>query len=566
MKRKNFEKHSTWSLRPYQPRNFHRVEKSYLNQVRDALRFSIENELVIQVKEILQTNKFIAYPQHFPRFKSLKKFKALKEIDWSLLYLDNESKDNCLHYAARLGKTGLIDTILELVKFDINARNLKDDQNTALSIACDSGWLDTAKILIWRGSDVNYENSNNKTPLILATELIYPYDFQLAKLLISNGALVNHQTRSGNTALLSASKFGNYELIDLLIKANSNVNCKFSDGATALMRACYYNYPDIVELLLENNANVEAKNLRKESALYIASFRGYLDIVQSLVSSHYADVNSEDIDGDTPLSVACYENKTKVVEYLLNKGGLVNKKGIRGDTPLHIAVANCSNHVCILLLDHGADPDSTNNDQETPLHIAIRHGHKDILETLLKKSKNLDQASIYGGRTAFKCLIENLSVDKIKMAIDIIRAGCDVNKGFSGVKEDRGYDIFVESPFEYIFKLTKNKFRFAHQINLFGNLDSKNESGLSQIGIKQMVILVSMLIKSGYKLNKNDMSLYESSWLKEYLDHHGIVFNGFLSLADLCRVRIRCLLKKPLDNNVDNLDLPTNLKNFLKFF
>lgn len=566
MKRKNFEKHSSWSPRPYQSRNIHRLEKSYLSQVRDALRFSIENELIIQVREILQTNKFIAYPQPLPRFKSLKKFKAIKEIDWSLFYLDNESKDNCLHYAARLGKTCLIDTILDLVKFDVDFRNQKDDQNTALCIACDVGWLDTAKVLISRGSDVNYENAKYKTPLILATELIYPYDSQLAKLLISNGALVNHQTRSSNTALLSASKFGNYELIELLIRANSNVNFKFSDGATALMRACYYNYPDIVNLLLESNANLEAKNLRKESALYIASFRGYLEIVKNLVLKHGADVNNEDVDGDTPLSVACYEDKPQVVQFLLSKGGLVNKKGIRGDTPLHIAVANCSNDVVSMLLEHGADPDGVNNDQETPLHIAVRHGHKDILETLLKTSKNLDQTSIFGGRTAFKCLMENLSIEKIKMAIDLIRAGCDVNKGFSGVIEDRGYDIYIDSPFEYIFKLSKNKFRFVFQINQFGNLDCKNESGMSQIGLRIVVRLVSLLIKSGYKISKSDILLYTNSWLKEYLDQHDVKFSRMLSLEDLCRVRIRGLINKPLDKNVDCLDVPDNLRNFLKFF
>ncbi|RNA19613.1 ankyrin repeat [Brachionus plicatilis] len=566
MKRKNLEKLSTWSPRPYQPRNFHRLEKSYLAQVRDALKFSIENELVDQVKEILQTNRFVAYPQSLPRFKSLKKFKAIKEIDWSLLYLVSDSKDNCLHYAARLGKTGLIDTILDSVKFEVNARNLKDDQNTALSIACDVGWLDTVKVLISRGSDVNYENSKNKTPLILATELIYPYDFQLAKLLISNGALVNHQTRSGNTALLSASKFGNYELIELLIRANSNVNCKFSDGATALMRACYYNYPNIVELLIENNANVEAKNLRKESALYIASFRGYMEIVESLVSKHRADVNSEDIDGDTPLSVACYEDKPDVVKYLLSKGGMVNKKGIRGDTPLHIAMANCSNDVVIMLLDYGADPDDINNDLETPLHIAIRHGQKDILQTLLKSSKNLDQTSICGGRTAFKYLMENLTVEKLKMAIELIRAGCDVNKGFSGSIENRGYDITIDSPFENIFKLTKSKFRFVHQISLFGEFDRKDESGLSQIGIRFLVRLVHLLIKTGYKLNKNDVFLYENSWMKDYLVENGVNFSQMISLADLCRVRIRSIASKPLDKSIDSLDVPDSLKNFLKFF
>ncbi|CAF0804567.1 unnamed protein product [Brachionus calyciflorus] len=475
-------------------------------------------------------------------------------------------RDNCLHYAARLGKTCLIEIILDTVKIEIDSRNPNDDLNTALCIACDAGWLDTAKVLISRGSKINYENAKHKTPLILASELIYPYDFQMSKLLISNGALVNYQTTNGNTALLSAAKFGNPEVINLLLKANSNINSKFSDGATALMRACYYNYPEIVDLLLVSNADVEARNKRNETALYIAAYRGYLEIVKILVLKYKADVNSEDIDGDTPLAVACYEDKPVVVKFLLENGGLVNKKGIRGDTPLHIAVANCPNEVVKMLLNNGADPNMINNDQETPLHIAIRHNQPEILKTLLKITKNLDQGSIYNCRTAFKCLMETLSIEKIKMACDLVRSGCDVNKSFTSQVYHRGYEVYVDSPFEYIFRMAKSKFRFVQQINLFGEFDMGDEYGLSCTALSLIINLISLIVKAGYRIMRNDLNLYENSWLKEYLDRYGIRFKSVCSLCDLSRLKIRECLKKPLDESIEFLDLPENLKMFLKFF
>ena len=135
-----------------------------------------------------------------------------------------------------------------------------------------------------RGANINIENAKYKTPLILATELKYPYDINMVKVLIKGGANVDMITHNKNTALLSASKFGNIELIKILLRENSNINCQYNDGATGLMRACYFNYVDITKLFLNQNALMEINNLRQETALYIASFRGNYEIVKLMVT------------------------------------------------------------------------------------------------------------------------------------------------------------------------------------------------------------------------------------------------------------------------------------------
>ena len=244
------------------------------------------------------------------------------KLDWKSLHL-NKHKDTALHYACRMGKVNLVKLFLDTKIFNVNDKN--NDGDTILSIACDSGFVDIARLLIKYDADCNCENNKHKTPLILASELLSPYDMEMCKLLIDDGnAIVNYQTKNFNHILLSASKFGNLELIKYLISVNTSVNLKFSDGATALMRACYYNYIELVHFFIKNNANVEEKNKRQETPLYIAAYRGHVEIVKFLIKKN-AIVNSEDIDGDTPLTVACYEDKANVVSILLKNGAHVNK-------------------------------------------------------------------------------------------------------------------------------------------------------------------------------------------------------------------------------------------------
>lgn len=233
-------------------------------------------------------------------------------------------QENPIHYAARYGKLDALRIVIQSNLFQIDEKNTNGE--TPLCIACDVGYVDIARELIINKAQINFENEKFKTPLILATELVSPYDMDMVKLLVENGAVVNQITRNENSALLSAAKFGNLELVKYLIEFyKAKVNHKFHDGATPLMRACYYGYPNLVKYLLDKGAVLEERNNRRETPLYIASFRGYESIVEILIERG-ANVNSEDNDGDTPLTVACYENKANIIPLLLNNHAVVNQK------------------------------------------------------------------------------------------------------------------------------------------------------------------------------------------------------------------------------------------------
>ena len=229
------------------------AERKYLKHVKKILRESIENEQVENVIEILSLNKILIntnktslvekssfytltnedntssldepmatsvnLPDNENKYKtssglsnlsfsssdSVKKVKTIKnirKIDWSKFYIDPAGENNPLHYASRLGKAGLIDPLLSTGHFNINQPNRSDAEDTALTLACDIGSLNVTKELLARGADSNYENKELKTPLILATELTYPFDMKLCNLLLTNGALVNKAAQDMSTALL----------------------------------------------------------------------------------------------------------------------------------------------------------------------------------------------------------------------------------------------------------------------------------------------------------------------------------------------------------------------------
>jgi hypothetical protein len=141
-----------------------------------------------------EKRKLVNFPKRqFPNLRKCptKRFQAKpRPIRWHTFYIDKQGKENALHYAVRLGKVGLVDVLLDTYYFDIDDKTNSAELDTSLMIACDLSILNMVKMLIARGADVNYENGKFKTPLIVATESISPFDYQMVEMLLSNGAKV----------------------------------------------------------------------------------------------------------------------------------------------------------------------------------------------------------------------------------------------------------------------------------------------------------------------------------------------------------------------------------------
>jgi len=107
----------------------------------------------------------------------------------------------------------------ETNKINLNAED-KNSKQTFLNFSISLRNEDIVNFLIKNGADVNKEDKNGKTPLMLACGKGYE---NIVKILIENGANVNKENKNGETPLLLANKSGNETIAKILIENGANV-------------------------------------------------------------------------------------------------------------------------------------------------------------------------------------------------------------------------------------------------------------------------------------------------------------------------------------------------------
>ncbi|MRR52756.1 MAG: hypothetical protein EG825_17945, partial [Rhodocyclaceae bacterium] len=104
----------------------------------------------------------------------------------------------------------------------LSQKGAPDDLNlTPLHQAAAGGHLDTVKMLIGKGADVNARTQNGRTPLHLAA---FGGHMETAEAIIAAGADVNARDNQGNTPLSLASAGGHGNTAEMLIAKGSEVN------------------------------------------------------------------------------------------------------------------------------------------------------------------------------------------------------------------------------------------------------------------------------------------------------------------------------------------------------
>ena len=88
-------------------------------------------------------------------------------------------------------------------------------------------------------------------------------------------------------------------------------------------------------LLLEKGGDPDRKFRNGNTLLVFAIIRRDIDVVMHLLSPHiFADVNSVNDFGDTPLIIASRQKDEKIVLALLENGALVDQRNTQGTTAL----------------------------------------------------------------------------------------------------------------------------------------------------------------------------------------------------------------------------------------
>ena len=141
-------------------------------------------------------------------------------------------------------------------------------------------WPSVVETLVKAGADLNVEHKDGCTALVLAAAR---GTVEMCRVIVDAGADLNRQTKDGMTALLAAVGRGNIEICRLLIEAKADLNLQTKDGVTALMAAASRGNLEICRLLVDAGADVKIKHPKGANALAVAKSKGHHAIVDLLL-------------------------------------------------------------------------------------------------------------------------------------------------------------------------------------------------------------------------------------------------------------------------------------------
>jgi ankyrin repeat protein len=231
-------------------------------------------------------------------------------------------------------------------------------------IQCNSSrTITAAALLLEHGADINAVETGFLHDSALSWAAAGLTDLAVFRFLLSRGARVNYRNRWGQTALVLAARYQNWDLVRLLLDHGADPNVRNWNGATPLIYAAGYDRSadlPAVRALIGRHARTNVVDGLGETPLAILAAQGKREAVQWLFDSGadagFAPPNEPD--GNTalhwlayswPLNVASGEaglaDYPGTLRLLLSKGGSINARNRYGWTPLMSAVAGSLNTI-----------------------------------------------------------------------------------------------------------------------------------------------------------------------------------------------------------------------------
>jgi len=232
-------------------------------------------------------------------------------------------------------------------------------------------------------NDVNISNGYGMYPIHYAAY----YDlYEIIEKLIDKNSKIDPINNNRVTPLLLAARTGGSRIVELLLKYGANVNHCDKTYSTPLIHASSKGNIDKMKLLLKYGANINHTNMNGDTALTLSCHHSSSIKVETLVQDKNINVNMSNNFKNTPLMLACNNNKIteNCIKLLLDKNADINVQNLAGDTALILASIRMRPKFVKLLLQHGANPNIQNNKGETALMYAVSEGYGDIVQLLIK--------------------------------------------------------------------------------------------------------------------------------------------------------------------------------------
>ncbi len=228
-----------------------------------------------------------------------------------------------------------------------------------LYFAAHQGDLETLKILLDNGADIECTDDYGHTPLLGA---VRSGNIKHAKELMKRGADVTKVNNEGYDIGMLALYSESYDFFKELISQKIiSVNGRKEGDKTYLMMACHGGEYELVEYLLQKGAKVEGvDNYHFNALLYACVGSKGTELVELLVKNG-ASIHQKDLEGASALIYAVKSTNIELVRYLIDNGVDVNegRTAESGNvyTPLYYAKEKYNGEEIVKLLEEAGAKD-----------------------------------------------------------------------------------------------------------------------------------------------------------------------------------------------------------------
>ncbi|XP_050185886.1 ankyrin repeat domain-containing protein 55 isoform X3 [Myiozetetes cayanensis] len=300
---------------------------------------------------------------------------AAEEIDLTVIY--------------QAAANGDVNTLTAVIREDPSILECCDREGcTPLMHAVSGRQVDTVKLLLKMGANINTQDAYGRTSLSLATYLGW---LEGCVSLLRNGAKQNIPDKTGRLPLHAATAEPDVRLLNVLLQQSnlSEINHQDNEGMTSLHWAAFHNRPQHTQTLLHKGADPTLVDKDFKTALHWAVQSGNR-VLCSIILDHCQGpsiINYDDENGKTCMHIAAAAGYSDIISELA-KVPKCNLQALDVDdrTPLHWAAAAGRADCVQTLLELGIDSSPRDINENTPLTYAMYCGHTACIKLLSQES------------------------------------------------------------------------------------------------------------------------------------------------------------------------------------